>query len=45
MLCCGDEPPNEALFPRVRGSDWVMHEAFCLCDEREKVDISSEVGL
>lgn len=32
---CGDEPLNKSLFHRVEGSDWMLHEAFCLYDERD----------
>lgn len=32
----GDEPFNEANRKIVEGSDWLMHEAFCLYADREK---------
>lgn len=31
----GDEPYREDLYDFVKGSDWLLHEAFCLYDERE----------
>lgn len=35
LVCCGDEPLNEALIPKVEKADWLMHEAFCLHGERD----------
>ena len=35
LVCCGDEPLNEKLFDKVKGCDWIMHEAFCLYGERD----------
>ena len=31
----GDEPYREALLPYVSGADWLLHEAFCLYDQRD----------
>lgn len=31
----GDEPYNEKCYDYVKGSDWLMHEAFCLYDQRD----------
>lgn len=36
LTCAGDEPYNSLCAPYVSGSDWLLHEAFCLYDEREK---------
>lgn len=36
LTCAGDEPYNPACERFVRGSDWLLHEAFCLYAEREK---------
>lgn len=36
LSCCGDEPYNPCEKPFVEGSDWLMHEAFCLYKEAEK---------
>lgn len=30
LTCCGDEPYNEFEKPYAQGSDWLLHEAFCL---------------
>ncbi len=36
-LCCmGDEPFNPACDGYVRGSDWLLSEAFCLYEHRER---------
>ena len=35
LACCGDEPLFPALFEKIRGCDWLMHEAFCLYSEKE----------
>lgn len=32
----GDEPYNEELYSYAKDSDYLMHEAFCLYEEREK---------
>ena len=31
----GDEPYRESLYEFVKGSDWLLHEAFCVYDERD----------
>ena len=36
FTCVGDEPYNEADYEFVKGSDWLMHEAFCLFGEADK---------
>lgn len=36
LTCAGDEPYNDLCAPYVEGSDWLLHEAFCLYGEREK---------
>src|SRR5699024_11662411 len=30
LTCCGDEPYNEREAVYAKGSDWLLHEAFCL---------------
>lgn len=35
FTCCGDEPFNEINHDYAVGSDWLMHEAFCLYDEAD----------
>ncbi len=35
FTCCGDEPYNEANYDDVVGSDWLLHEAFCLNSEAD----------
>ena len=36
LTFAGDEPLNEQLFDLAQGSDWMMHEAFCLYSQRER---------
>lgn len=36
LTCCGDEPYNACEEPYVRGSELLMHEAFCLYHEADK---------
>lgn len=36
LSCCGDEPYNPCQEQYVRGSDWLMHEAFCLYSQVEE---------
>lgn len=36
LTCAGDEPYNRACAAYVDGSDWLLHEAFCLYKERER---------
>ncbi|MCQ2519847.1 MAG: MBL fold metallo-hydrolase [Lachnospiraceae bacterium] len=35
LTCCGDEPYNPICKQYVDGSDWLMHEAFCLYSEAD----------
>lgn len=35
LTCCGDEPFNEVNRAYAEGSDWLLHEAFCLYAERD----------
>lgn len=35
LTCCGDEPYNEANHDYAAGSDWLLHEAFCLFGEAD----------
>ncbi|MDD3796052.1 MAG: MBL fold metallo-hydrolase [Lachnospiraceae bacterium] len=32
----GDEPYRENLYPYVQGAHWLLHEAFCLYDQRDR---------
>lgn len=36
FTCVGDEPYNAENEPYVKGSDWLLHEAFCLFSEADK---------
>lgn len=36
FTCVGDEPYNEINSEYVLGSDWLLHEAFCLYSEADK---------
>ena len=36
FTCAGDEPYNEKDYEFVKGSDWLMHEAFCLYNEADE---------
>ena len=36
LTCAGDEPYNPLCAPYAEGSDWLLHEAFCLYADREK---------
>ena len=36
LTCAGDEPYNAGCAPYVEGSDWLLHEAFCLYGDRER---------
>lgn len=36
LTCVGDEPYHYLCAPYVQGSDWLLHEAFCLYDERDR---------
>jgi len=35
LTCCGDEPLPQELYGLACGSEWLLHEAFCLRDEIE----------
>lgn len=35
FTCLGDEPYNPVNYEYVKGSDWLLHEAFCLLAEAE----------
>ena len=35
LTCCGDEPYNEAEYPYAKGSEWLLHEAFCLYEQAD----------
>ena len=36
LTCAGDEPYNPKCEPHVSGSNWLLHEAFCLYEDRER---------
>lgn len=36
LTCCGDEPYCEYEHDYAAGSDWLLHEAFCLYGERDE---------
>ncbi len=36
LTCAGDEPYNPGCARYVSGSDWLLHEAFCLYGDRER---------
>lgn len=36
LTCAGDEPYNPDCATYVTGSDWLLHEAFCLYEERDR---------
>lgn len=36
LTCAGDEPYNSDCAAYVTGSDWLLHEAFCLYGERDR---------
>ena len=36
LTCCGDEPFQECERKYAQGSDWLMHEAFCLKAEADQ---------
>ena len=38
LTCCGDEPYRECEHDYVLGSQWLLHEAFCLYSEAEKYE-------
>ncbi|MDO4554170.1 MAG: MBL fold metallo-hydrolase [Lachnospiraceae bacterium] len=35
LTCCGDEPYQDHCYEYAAGSDWLLHEAFCLYDQRD----------
>lgn len=35
LTCAGDEPYNPVCESFVKGSDWLLHEAFCLYSQRD----------
>ncbi len=35
LTCCGDEPYHECNEAYVKGSKWLMHEAFCLSSQAD----------
>lgn len=35
LVCCGDEPLRRDTEKYAEGCDWLLHEAFCLYEERE----------
>jgi ribonuclease Z len=38
LTCCGDEPLNTEIEKYAKGSEWMMHEAFCLYSEADIFD-------
>lgn len=38
LTCCGDEPLNAPLEKYAVGSDWMLHEAFCLYSQADIFD-------
>lgn len=36
LVCCGDEPYREHEKEYVEGCDWLLHEAFCMYEDREE---------
>lgn len=36
LTCCGDEPCPQSAWELARGSEWMLHEAFCLYRDREQ---------
>ncbi|WP_026892144.1 MBL fold metallo-hydrolase [Lacrimispora aerotolerans] len=36
LTFCGDEPLSSACLPYAKNCDWLLHEAFCLYEERER---------
>ncbi len=36
LTCAGDEPYNPGCEHHVAGSDWLLHESFCLYGDRER---------
>ena len=38
LTCCGDEPLNAEIEKYAKGSEWMLHEAFCLYSEADIFD-------
>ncbi len=38
LTCCGDEPLAPALERYAEGSEWMLHEAFCLYSQADIFD-------
>ncbi|MCD8084000.1 MAG: MBL fold metallo-hydrolase [Clostridiales bacterium] len=38
FTCCGDEPYHAACLRYVKGSSWLLHEAFCLYADRDRFE-------
>ena len=38
LTCCGDEPLNAETEHYAEGSDWMLHEAFCLYSQADRFD-------
>lgn len=36
LVCCGDEPYHECELRYVNNADWLMHEAFCKYEDRDR---------
>lgn len=36
LTCAGDEPLSAECVPYVKGSSWLLHEAFCLYEDRDR---------
>ncbi|WP_343208319.1 MBL fold metallo-hydrolase [Anaerolentibacter hominis] len=36
LTCAGDEPYRDLIHDFVQGSDWLLHEAFCLYSQRDR---------
>lgn len=36
LVCCGDEPCTEASYRYAQGSEWLLHEAFCLAAQADR---------
>ena len=36
LTCCGDEPFHPLCAPYVENSAWLLHEAFCLYEDRDR---------
>lgn len=35
LSCCGDEPYNSCEYEYVKGSSWLLHEAFCMYSQAD----------